>query len=214
MFKEEMQKLGLHFVILDWGEVDVMEDLTEEQLQLLSDGLKDSGLELVDNKKAILIEKIKNIITQVIHQSDEPLKINFSDYLSEKLNYELQYSSMLLRDAQHNLPNQRAFELAIQNMQPTDGWPITVWIIRLNRMTQLQTAMSADSVSVAFRDGVKRFADWLDRSFAKFERGYQRLLHSAMEMRTAIIGFGLLRLLQRRKGNAKQGCLGPQRSAQ
>jgi len=91
MLKEEMQKLGLHFVILDWGEVDVMEELTEGQLQLLSDGLKDSGLELVDNKKAILIEKIKNIITQVIHQSDEPLKINFSDYLSEKLNYNYTY---------------------------------------------------------------------------------------------------------------------------
>ena len=59
MFKEEMQKLGLHFVILDWGEVDVMEDLSDEQRQQLSDGLRDSGLELVDDKKAILIEKIK-----------------------------------------------------------------------------------------------------------------------------------------------------------
>jgi AraC-like DNA-binding protein len=100
MLKEEMQKLGLHFVILDWGEVDVMEELTEGQLQLLSDGLKDSGLELVDNKKAILIEKIKNIITQVIHQSDEPLKINFSDYLSEKLNYNYTYLANLFSEVQ------------------------------------------------------------------------------------------------------------------
>lgn len=98
-----------------------------------------------------------------LHQTErDNLHLAYTEELSEKLNYELQYSSMLLRDAQHNLPNQRAFELAIQNMQPTDGWPITVWIVRLNRMTQLQTAMSADSVSVAFRDGVKRFADWLD----------------------------------------------------
>jgi AraC-like DNA-binding protein len=100
MFTEEMQKLGLHFVILDWGEVDVMEDLTDEQRQQLVDGLRDSGLELVDDKKAILIEKIKNIIIQMVHQSDEPLKINFSDYLSEKLNYNYTYLANLFSEVQ------------------------------------------------------------------------------------------------------------------
>lgn len=100
MFTEEMQKLGLHFVILDWGEVDVMEDLTDEQRQQLSEGLLDSGLELVDDKKAILIEKIKNIIIQMVHQSDEPLKINFSDYLSEKLNYNYTYLANLFSEVQ------------------------------------------------------------------------------------------------------------------
>ena len=100
MFTEEMQKLGLHFVILDWGEVDVMEDLTDEQRQQLSEGLRDSGLELVDDKKAILIEKIKNIIIQMVHQSDEPLKINFSDYLSEKLNYNYTYLANLFSEVQ------------------------------------------------------------------------------------------------------------------
>lgn len=100
MFTEEMHKLGLHFVILDWGEVDVMEDLTDEQRQQLSDGLRDSGLELVDDKKAILIEKIKNIIIQMVHQSDEPLKINFSDYLSEKLNYNYTYLANLFSEVQ------------------------------------------------------------------------------------------------------------------
>ena len=100
MFTEEMHKLGLHFVILDWGEVDVMEDLTDEQRQQLSEGLRDSGLELVDDKKAILIEKIKNIIIQMVHQSDEPLKINFSDYLSEKLNYNYTYLANLFSEVQ------------------------------------------------------------------------------------------------------------------
>ncbi len=57
----------------------------------------------------------------------------------------------------------------------------------------LSPLMSARLLQAHDEDHKKgRFADWLDRSFATFERGYQRLLHSAMEMRTAIIGFGLL----------------------
>jgi hypothetical protein len=85
--KEELKKLGLHFVVVDLGEVDVMEDVTEEQRALLKIGLYDSGLELMDDKRAVLIGKIKNAIIEMVHHSDENIKVNFSDYLSEKLNY-------------------------------------------------------------------------------------------------------------------------------
>src|SRR5688500_7336669 len=96
--KEELRRLGLHFVVVDLGEVDVMEDLTPEQVSALKTGLLESGLELMDNKRAVLIEKIQNVITQMIHHSDESPKVNYSDYISNKLNYDYTYLSNLFSE--------------------------------------------------------------------------------------------------------------------
>lgn len=91
--KEELQKLGLHFVVVDLGEVEVMENLTIEQRTQLNNGLLNSGLELMDDKRAVLIEKVVNVITEMIHHSDESPKVNYSDFLSEKLGYDYTYMS-------------------------------------------------------------------------------------------------------------------------
>lgn len=91
--KEELQKLGLHFVVVDLGEVEVMEDLTSEQRVRLNEGLHNSGLELMDDKRAVLIEKVVNVITEMIHHTDESPKVNYSDYLSEKVGYDYTYMS-------------------------------------------------------------------------------------------------------------------------
>jgi len=98
--KEELKKFGLHFVILDLGEVDVMEDITLEQREQLKANLLLSGFELMDNKKAVLIEKIKSIIIEMIHHTSDVLKINFSDFLSEKLNYNYTYLANLFSETQ------------------------------------------------------------------------------------------------------------------
>ena len=65
--KEVLNKLGLHYVILDLGTVEVMDDLTTDERKKLKIGLLRSGLELMDDKKAVLIEKIKNIIIEMVH---------------------------------------------------------------------------------------------------------------------------------------------------
>ena len=98
--KEELKKLSLHFVILELGTVEILETLTEENRTLLQKGLLASGLELMDDKKAILIEKIKTIIIEMIHYSDENIKINFSEYLSEKLLHNYTYIANLFSEVQ------------------------------------------------------------------------------------------------------------------
>jgi AraC-like DNA-binding protein len=98
--KEELNKLGLHFVLVDLGVVDIMEDLTAEQRGQLGAALKGSGLELMDDKKAVLIERIRNIIIEMVHYSKELPKSNFSDYLSEKLNYDYTYLANLFSEVQ------------------------------------------------------------------------------------------------------------------
>ena len=98
--KEILKELNLHFILVDLGEVEIMEDISLEQREYLKKELIESGLELMDDKKSILIEKIKNIIIQMIHHSEENIKINFSDYLSEKLHHNYNYLANLFSDTQ------------------------------------------------------------------------------------------------------------------
>ena len=100
LVKEELKKLGLHFILVDMGVVDIMEDITADQSEQIRIALLKSGLELMDDKKAVLIEKIKNVIIEMIHYMDELPKITFSDYLSEKLNHNYTYMSNLFSEVQ------------------------------------------------------------------------------------------------------------------
>jgi len=98
--KEELKKLGLHFIVVELGEVEIMETISAEQREVLKAGLIDSGLELMDDKRAVLIEKIKNVIIDMVHHSDEMIKTNFSDYLSDKLKHDYTYLANLFSEIQ------------------------------------------------------------------------------------------------------------------
>lgn len=98
--KEVLRSLGLHFIVVDLGEVEIMETLTIEQREELKIALSSSGLELMDDKRAVLIEKIKNAIVEMVHHTNEAVKVNFSDYLSEKLNHDYTYLANLFSEVQ------------------------------------------------------------------------------------------------------------------
>lgn len=91
MVKQELKKLGLKYVTVDLGVVEIMEDITEGQQNQLRKSLLVAGLELLEDKKSILIEKIKNVIVEMIHYSDEVPKVNYSDHISEKLGHDYTY---------------------------------------------------------------------------------------------------------------------------
>ena len=96
--KDELAKLGLHYVIVDLGMVDILEDISPKQRQLLKERLLSSGLELMDDKKSILIERIKNVIVEMVHYSDELPKVNYSDYISQKLHLDYTYLSNIFSE--------------------------------------------------------------------------------------------------------------------
>ena len=98
MVKEELKKLGLHFIVVDLGEIEIMENISAEKREELKVALLTSGLELMDDKKAMLIEKIKNVIVEMIHYNDEVPKVNYSDYISEKLNHDYTYLSNIFSE--------------------------------------------------------------------------------------------------------------------
>lgn len=96
--KEELKKLGLHYIVVDLGEVEIMETLSSDQIADLKAALLPSGLELMDDRRAVLIEKIQNVITEMVHHSGEMPKVNYSDFISEKLNYDYTYLSNLFSE--------------------------------------------------------------------------------------------------------------------
>lgn len=91
MVKDELKSLGLRYIAVELGTVDILEDITQQQHDELKKNLLRSGLELLDDKRAILIEKIKSVIIEMIHYADELPKENYSDYISQKLNYDYTY---------------------------------------------------------------------------------------------------------------------------
>ena len=98
LVKSELDKLGLHYYAVNLGEVEIRESISQFQRDSLRAALLKSGLELMEDKKAILIEKIKNVIIEMVHYAEERPKTNFSDYLSEKLDYDYTYLANLFSE--------------------------------------------------------------------------------------------------------------------
>lgn len=99
--KDALKKFGLHFTPVDLGEVEIMENISDEERYLLNEELQKSGLELMDDKRSILIEKIKNVIIDMIHNNtEETIKTKFSCFLSEKLNHDYTYMANLFSEVQ------------------------------------------------------------------------------------------------------------------
>jgi AraC-like DNA-binding protein len=98
LVKSELKRIGAHCIMLELGEAEIIGDLTANQLDSLNNGLKKTGLELMDDKRSILVEKIKTIIIELVHFTEEQIKTNLSDYLSEKLNYNYTYLANLFSE--------------------------------------------------------------------------------------------------------------------
>lgn len=96
--KSEFEKLGIDTLSVKIGEVVVKKPLNDEQIKLIDFELQKYGLELLDDKKSLLVEKIKNLIIELVHYTEDQIKINLSDFLSEKLNYDYTYLANLFSE--------------------------------------------------------------------------------------------------------------------
>jgi AraC-like DNA-binding protein len=98
--KNEFEKAGIFPLAVELGEVEITGQPTSQTLQQLKYSLKSLGFEIIDNKKNKIIEKIKNAITELIHDRNDNLKINFSQFISEKLNYDYTYLSNIFSEVE------------------------------------------------------------------------------------------------------------------
>lgn len=95
LVREELDKLNIGFRTIELGVVELENPLSVEQREEFKNVLLRSGLELMDDKRSMLIERVKNLIIELVHYSDELPKIKYSDYLAQKLNYDYTYLSNL-----------------------------------------------------------------------------------------------------------------------
>src|SRR5437868_5636366 len=96
--KSELERMHFTICILELGEVEINEDLSTTQIEDLKPVLLKFGFELLEDKKSIIIEKIKNIVVEMIHYSEEAPVLNFSAFLADKLNYDYNYLSNLFSE--------------------------------------------------------------------------------------------------------------------
>lgn len=96
--KAAAEELNIPYGNVDLGFIEIDEKLSESVLEKFKAKLLKSGLEILDDKRSILIEKIKNVVIEMVHYADEFPKVNFSTYLSEKLGYDYTYLSNLFTE--------------------------------------------------------------------------------------------------------------------
>jgi len=99
--KSELDKLGLQTIAIELGEVELQDNITDSQKELLLKNLQALGFDLIDDKKSKTIEKIKNLIVDLVHHKNNELKVNLSDYLVENLNQDYSTLSNLFSEIEN-----------------------------------------------------------------------------------------------------------------
>lgn len=94
---EKLKEHGLKYRLLNFGEVEFYEPLTQEQHSLFKKNLEDYGIEIIESQKTALVQKIKDAIVELVF-SDEIIPVKASIYISEKLNHSYGYLSNLFSE--------------------------------------------------------------------------------------------------------------------
>jgi YesN/AraC family two-component response regulator len=97
--REALTKLKLHPVKVELGEAEIKENIDNEDKVKLNSIIRKVGLEVVEQKSGILVEKIKKHVLEYVHASKHP-NMNLSDYLAKKLNYDYNYLSNIFSDTE------------------------------------------------------------------------------------------------------------------
>lgn len=94
----ELEKIGINYTSVELGEIEIQDGIKEDQLKVFKEALVKAQLELLEDKKSTLVEKIKSIIAEMVHHSDEFQRVNNSDYISEKIGYNYTYLSNIFSE--------------------------------------------------------------------------------------------------------------------
>jgi AraC-like DNA-binding protein len=96
--KSALDGLGIKYGCIDLGKVDILEEISNSQLESLGKELHINGLNILDTRKSILIERIKNVVIEMVHYSDDLPLMNYSEYISQKLDYDYNYLSNIFSE--------------------------------------------------------------------------------------------------------------------
>lgn len=97
VLEEKLKDQGVKYKLLNFGEVELCEAMTQEQCQAFRENLEDYGIEIIENQKTALVQKIKDAITEIV-SSEETIPVKASIYIAEKLNHSYGYLSSLFSE--------------------------------------------------------------------------------------------------------------------
>lgn len=98
--QQQLDRIGIKYLSIDLGMVELENSISIDQIDELKKSLQLVGLEMLENKKSILIDKIKNVIIEIIHSNKDTLKVNHSDYISKKIGYDYNYLSNIFSEVE------------------------------------------------------------------------------------------------------------------
>jgi AraC-like DNA-binding protein len=99
--RSELEKIGLHPLAIDLGEIELETPPTKEQAAQLDPALRKLGFELIDDKKSRIIGQIKTLIIKLVHHPDhDHPSVNLSEYIATRLHYEYNYLSNLFSEVE------------------------------------------------------------------------------------------------------------------
>lgn len=133
--KSELERLGFNCTKIDLGEVVISEDLNSNQLEQLRSVLSESGLEILDDKKAILNERIKNALLEIVYGKEELIKINISDAISAKMRTDYNHLASLFSELNEITIEQYFIKLKIERVKElllNENFTLTEISYRLN----------------------------------------------------------------------------------
>jgi AraC-like DNA-binding protein len=98
LVKSELEKLGLNRTVINQGEIKISEELSPVKREQLNLALKRSGFELMDPQKVQIVRKVKSIIDDMVHYSEDQIRELLPGYLSKKLKMEYSHLSELFSE--------------------------------------------------------------------------------------------------------------------
>lgn len=115
--QQELDRIGIPYLSVDLGMVETDNSITSDQIEELGESLKRVGLEILEDKKNILIDKIKLVIIEMIQNNEELTRVNYSDFISKKLDYDYTYLSNIFSEAEGVTIQQYIIEHKIERVK-------------------------------------------------------------------------------------------------
>jgi len=100
--KSELEKFGLHTISVELGKIEIAEDLSKEKIVDLNRKLLNLGFLIIDDKKSQIVEKVKNLIVELVHFKDNRFTTNLSDYIVAAIGHDYSYISNLFSTQESN----------------------------------------------------------------------------------------------------------------
>ncbi len=167
VLEEQLEKEQLAFSLISFGEVELLESLSGDQLNRLNESLSSYGIEILESTKSILVQKIKNAIIEMVYMDEKLPSFKVSDYLAEKLEYSYGYLFNLFQEVTYT---------SIENFTILQKTERAKQLIITNEFTISEIAWKLNYSSVA------HFSNQFKNETGITPRAFQRIINKRREI--------------------------------